>query len=130
MNRPKLQTLKPRLQQAAGRVATMQPGSWRTDKSSSTQRGYGYKWQKARGAFLAAHPFCAFCLRDAGIMATSIEAIVLACTERRIALPYASVVDHMDPHRGDMHVFWDSSRWQSLCARHHSSEKQRQEAQG
>jgi 5-methylcytosine-specific restriction protein A len=125
---PKLTTLKPRLTTAAPRTAVMQPGSWRMDKTSSTQRGYGYKWQQARAGFLASHPFCVFCLRDAGIKATTIEGVIIECAEKRVALPCASVVDHMDPHRGDMALFWDKSRWQSLCATHHSGEKQRQEA--
>lgn len=128
MSRPKLQTLKPRLGQAISRVATMQPGSWRTDKQTSTQRGYGYKWQQARAGYLAKHPFCVFCLRDAGIRATTIECVIIECAEKRVALPYASVVDHVDPHRGDMALFWDKTRWQSLCATHHSGEKQRQES--
>ncbi|SOE70278.1 hypothetical protein SAMN05414139_03743 [Burkholderia sp. D7] len=45
MTRPKLTTLKPRLQQACARMAVMQPGSWRTDKQSNAARGYGYAWQ-------------------------------------------------------------------------------------
>lgn len=127
-SKARLATLKPRLQQARGRIAVMQPSSWRTDKQSSTQRGYGYAWQKARGGHLRNHPFCVFCLRDAGVAATSIEGVILECATRNVAVPYASVVDHMDPHRGDMTLFWDTSRWQSLCAHHHSAEKQRQES--
>ena len=52
-------------------------------------------WREARREFLAAHPACACC----GTPAT--------------------VVDHVDPHRGDPLIFWDSSRWQSLCASCH-----------
>ena len=109
-------------------MSVMQPGSWRTDKQSSTQRGYGYAWQKARAGHLRSHPFCVFCLRDAGITATSIEDVILECADRSIAVPYASVVDHSVPHRGDMMLFWDKALWQSLCSTHHSGEKQRQEA--
>jgi 5-methylcytosine-specific restriction protein A len=29
------------------------------------------------------------------------------------------VVDHIVPHRGDLTVFWDRSRWQALCASCH-----------
>lgn len=112
---------------APAKRASITPDSWRGDKQSSAQRGYGYKWQQARAGFLAKHPFCVFCLRDAGIQATSIEGIILECTDKRVALPYASVVDHSIPHRGDMKLFWNKSLWQSLCATHHSSEKQRME---
>lgn len=126
----RLQTLKPRLTVAAGRIAVMQPGSWRTDKQSSTARGYGYKWQQARGAYLLAHPFCVFCLRDLRIDVVENEAIADACIANAIALPYATIVDHRIAHRGDMKLFWERSNWQSLCARHHSGEKQRLEAAG
>jgi 5-methylcytosine-specific restriction enzyme A len=128
MSKVRLQTLRARLQPAVSRVAVMQPGSWRTDKQSSTARGYGYAWQQARAGHLRNQPFCVFCLRDAGIVATSIEDVILECAARRVPVPYASVVDHMDPHRGDMKLFWDTRRWQSLCAHHHSAEKQRLEA--
>lgn len=107
----KLQTLKPRLQTVGSRVATMQPGSWRTDKQTSSQRGYGYKWQKAREAYLSKHPLCVYCEREGRVTA-------------------ATVVDHKVPHRGDMKLFWDSdNNWQSLCKPCHDSVKQREESQ-
>ncbi|QDD91927.1 HNH endonuclease [Pseudomonas oryzihabitans] len=104
----KLTTLKPRLGTQSARVAVMQPGSWRTDKQTSAQRGYGYKWQKARERHLAGHPLCVYCQRQGLVTA-------------------ATVVDHVVPHRGDMALFWDSSNWQSLCASCHSSVKQAEE---
>jgi 5-methylcytosine-specific restriction enzyme A len=51
-------------------------------------------WRKARGEFLAAHPVC-----SCGVPAT--------------------IVDHIDPHRGDPAIFWDRRRWQPLCASCH-----------
>lgn len=104
----KLTTLKPRLGTQSARVAVMQPGSWRTDKQTSAQRGYGYKWQKARAHHLRDHPLCAYCQRQGLVTA-------------------ASVVDHIVAHRGDMTLFWDRSNWQSLCASCHSSVKQAEE---
>lgn len=124
----KLPTLKPSLPGVGGTLSSItSPGSWRADKRSSTQRGYGYKWQQARAGFLAKHPFCVMCLRDAGVQATSVEGIILECTDKCVALPYANVVDHVIPHGGDMKIFWDRKNWQSLCTTHHSGEKQRQE---
>ena len=38
----RLKTLATRLQPQANRIATAVPGSWRSDKATSTQRGYGY----------------------------------------------------------------------------------------
>lgn len=43
------------------RVQTMQAGSWRTSDQTAAQRGYGYKWQKAREQFLREHPLCLTC---------------------------------------------------------------------
>lgn len=74
--------------------------------SSSTARGYGYRWQKARAAFLAANPLCAMCSQPESPVA-------------------ATVVDHIVPHRGDDVLFWDSDNWQALCAHCHSSPKQK-----
>lgn len=104
----KLQTLKPRLATLGNRMQTIQPGSWRTSGQTSAQRGYGYKWQKAREGFLRSHPLCVMC-----------EA------EGRVTV--ATVVDHIVPHRGDQKLFWDKSNWQSLCKRHHDSDAQKKD---
>jgi 5-methylcytosine-specific restriction enzyme A len=77
-------------------------------RGSSRQRGYTTAWQKARVAFLAQHPLCAFCAREGWVTA-------------------AAVVDHVEAHHGDYEKFWDSGNWQSLCKRHHDSAKQREE---
>lgn len=106
--RTKLQTLKPRLQTLGSELPIMQPGSWRTDKKTSAQRGYGYKWQKARAEHLADNPLCVRCAAEGYVTA-------------------ANVVDHRVPHRGDMTLFWDRSNWDSLCTPHHSSDKQRED---
>ena len=41
----------------------------------------------------------------------------------------ATVCDHVLPHRGDEHLFWNGAV-QSLCARCHNSAKQAEEAAG
>lgn len=106
----RLKTLQPRVQVSKGRdMATVNPDSWRSSKTSSTQRGYNYKWQKARLEHLAEHPLCSFCSEAGKVVA-------------------ATVVDHVVPHRGDMTVFWDRGNWASLCAPCHSSVKQRIES--
>ncbi|GAA3721192.1 HNH endonuclease signature motif containing protein [Oceanisphaera sediminis] len=106
----KLKMLKPTIKAADTRqIRMVNPDSWRNDKTSSAQRGYGYKWQQARAKFLAEHPLCRYCL------------------ERDNIVTPATVVDHIVPHRGDSKLFWRRSNWQSLCARHHSSDKQREE---
>jgi 5-methylcytosine-specific restriction protein A len=125
---PRLRSLPARIGTAVGRLAVMQPGSWRTDKQSSTVRGYGYKWQQARAGYLRKHPFCVYCLRDLDIDFFSIAGVILACAERDVPVPYGNVVDHRIPHRGDMELFWDTSNWATMCTPHHSGEKQRAEA--
>ena len=84
-----------------------------------------------RTTHLVKHPYCVYCLRDAGIPPSDDTVVVgLACMNKGMRLPMATVVDHSVPHRGDMVLFWDSSLWQSLCATHHSRDKQREEAMG
>ena len=98
----KLKTLKPRVathNTQRGRV--FNPGSWRADRATAAQRGYGWKWQKAREEFLRKHPLCVEC-------------------EARGHVVRASVVDHKVPHRGDPGLFWDETNWQPLCDPHHN----------
>ena len=81
-------------------------------RGSSTERGYGYKWQQASKKFLRAHPLCQ--CED--------------CQEGKVRLRPASVVDHKIPHRlkdalnsGDkirigkaQKLFWDQGNWQAM----------------
>jgi 5-methylcytosine-specific restriction protein A len=85
-----------------GRVPALHP------RASSTKRGYGYKWQKARAGYLARHPLCAQCERDG-----------------RIGV--ATDLDHIIPHKGDMQLFWDRANWQGLCKPHHSAKTARED---
>jgi 5-methylcytosine-specific restriction protein A len=107
--KPRLKSLPPRIAALGNRLVVVVPGSWRTSEQTSTQRGYGYKWQQARAGYLEKHPLCIYCER-AGRTAS------------------ASVVDHIVPHRGDMTLFWDRGNWQGLCVTCHSGTKQREEA--
>jgi 5-methylcytosine-specific restriction protein A len=77
-------------------------GAGKDKRPSSTQRGYGYKWQKASAAYLLAHPIAVDWFREHG---------------DRI-FP-AEVVDHIVPHRGDMKLFWDPNNWQGLTKADH-----------
>lgn len=70
-------------------------------RGSASSRGYGRSWQKLRAQFLAEHPYCAACERDG-------RSVV------------ASVVDHIEPHKGDRDKFWREDNLQPLCARCHS----------
>lgn len=75
---------------------------------------YDRKWQKARAAFLAAHPLCQ-CPQ---------------CQEGTVRVLAATVVDHKVPHRGDPVLFWDRTNWQALSKPCHDSWKQRLEKSG
>lgn len=107
----RLKALGNRVSTQGNKLPVMQPGSWRTDKGTSNQRGYTYAWQKASKAYILAHPLCVMCDRLGRITATAL-------------------VDHIEPHRGDMTLFWDRTNWQSLCTPCHSSVKQREEQGG
>lgn len=77
-------------------------------RESSTKRGYGYAWQKARAGYLRSHPFC-------------VE------HEQSGQLVQATVVDHKVPHRGDQALFWDHDNWQSLCKTCHDEKTARED---
>lgn len=106
----KLKSLKPAVSMlpAQGPTARANPNSWR-DGLTTAERGYDSKWQRARAAYLKAHPLCRMC-DEAGITRL------------------AQVVDHIKAHRGDKALFWDSkNNWQALCLRHHNSHAQRRD---
>jgi 5-methylcytosine-specific restriction protein A len=66
------------------------------------------RWQRLRAQQLLDQPLC------------------VMCKPRLVA---ATVCDHEHPHRGDEELFW-SGPFQSLCASHHNSDKQRMEKGG
>lgn len=63
------------------------------------------RWHHLRKHQLAQHPLCSFCLAS------------------EVVEP-ATVVDHVEPHRGDPDLFWDPGNLQSLCKAHHDRDKQ------
>jgi 5-methylcytosine-specific restriction protein A len=71
-----------------------------TPRPSAAERGYGWRWQRVRAAYLAANPLCVHCQADGRI------------TE-------ATVVDHIIPHKGDEALFYEEGNFQSLCKRCH-----------
>lgn len=75
---------------------------------SASQRWYKtQRWRRKRLAHLRAEPFCVMC-------------------EAEGVYTLATVADHVEPHRGDEHGFWNG-QLQSLCKRHHDSDKHMQE---
>lgn len=107
----KLTTLKPKVTTLnTSKVKVQVSGSWRDGRTSS-QRGYGYKWQKYREGYLRSHPLCEMC-------------------QSRGKVTEATVVDHIEPHKGDQKLFWNPDNHQALCKQCHDSEKQRLEKSG
>jgi len=72
------------------------------NRKSSADRGYGYRWRKARAAFIQRNPLCRECEKEDRVTATA-------------------EVDHIIPVTGpDDPRFWDEGNWQPLCKPHHS----------
>ena len=79
-------------------------------------------WRKASAAFLQRYPLCVLCLARGQI---NERAMADLCTTQRTL-----VVDHIEPHRGDDSLFWNTNNWQTLCRLCHDVDKQRHEQQG
>lgn len=77
-------------------------------RRSAHQRGYTYRWQQARLAYLRDHPLCVQC-EASGIIRS------------------ATVVDHIQAHKNDRTLFWDRNNWQALCASCHSRKTAQQD---
>ena len=79
-----------------------------SDRLTSSQRGYGSRWQKAREGYLRSHPLCREC-------------------EKQGKLTPATVVDHIIPHKGDQGLFWDKDNWGALCKPCHDAKTARED---
>lgn len=66
---------------------------------------YGAKWRCYRLRFLAKNPLCKRCHELGRVSA-------------------ATVVDHIQPHKGDVLLFWSPQNHQALCQPHHDGWKQ------
>lgn len=69
-------------------------------KSAEYQYLYNWRWAKYSKSRLRKYPLCAMCL-------------ALGITEA------AEITDHIIPHKGSRHLFWDKSNHQSLSKRCH-----------
>lgn len=70
-------------------------------RGTVTQQGYGWRWQRARAAWLSLYPLCAACLTADLVVA-------------------AVAVDHVVEWRQHAGGFWDRTNWASLCLSCHS----------
>jgi 5-methylcytosine-specific restriction protein A len=78
-------------------------------RGSARDRGYDREWDGAALSFRRAHPLCLGCQAMGCVTATE-------------------VVDHVEPHKGDMTKFWNRAMWQASCRWHHDVVKQQLEA--
>ena len=79
-------------------------------------------WRKASAAWLQQYPFCVLCLVHGKINERS--EIDVDVKQRTL------VVDHIEPHRGNMELFWDMDNWETLCRLCHDTDKQQHERAG
>ena len=68
----------------------MKTPTWRSDKRTSSERGYNSKWRKARETYLWSNPLCVMCKEQGKV-------------------EVANVVNHIVPHKGDQALFWDKT---------------------
>lgn len=77
-------------------------------RGTATQRGYDWRWHKARTVYLQSHPLCIDCL----------------AADKTVP---ATVVDHIIPHRGDHELMWDEANWAARCKHHHDVKTARED---
>lgn len=94
-------------------------------RGSSTERGYGYKWQKSRDGHLRENPYCTMCSTDQRPVAASV-------VDHKVAPKLKDAKDSGDPVRlrAAWKLFWNPANWTSLCKFCHDSTKQRMERTG
>lgn len=66
------------------------------------------RWSRLRTVVLSEEPLCRACMQDGQVTS-------------------ATDVDHIQPHRGDLRLFWDRENLQALCHACHSSKTARGE---
>lgn len=82
------------------------------------------RWRQMRKAQLLKEPFCRFCatglcMHESKRLNATYQGKPIVCKT------FATVADHVTPHRGDATLFWNPSNLQSLCKLCHDSIKQR-----
>lgn len=81
------------------------------DRLTASDRGYTAKWRRERAIYLLDNPLCVLHLSKGRTVA-------------------ATIIDHIEPHKGNDELFWDQGNWQALCKPCHDRHKQGQEGSG
>ncbi|MNF88263.1 hypothetical protein D3C84_707550 [compost metagenome] len=94
-------------------------------RGSSAERGYGYRWQKSRDAFLREHPLCCMC-------STDLRPVASIIVDHKVPPRLKDAKASGDPLRikAAWKLFWSQDNWQPLCKFCHDSTKQRLEKTG
>jgi 5-methylcytosine-specific restriction protein A len=80
----------------------------REPRLSAYARGYTKRWDAAAKAFRLRYPLC-------GMRPLEQRPVMSRCFEQGRTTA-ATQTDHVQPHRGDVDLFWDAvNNWQSLC---------------
>ena len=91
-------------------------------RGTSTQRGYGYRWQRYRAQFLIKWPLCGD--RIAGPSADHSRCVAQGRSEA------ATIVDHITPHLGNYVLMWDPGNHQGLCKGCHDRKTAKEDGGG
>lgn len=75
-------------------------------RPTARERGYDSKWERERAAFLLSRPRC--------------ERVI----DGRPCNEPATLVHHLEPHRGDRKLFWSRSNWSPRCRPCHDRAEQ------
>lgn len=94
-------------------------------RPNAQERGYGWRWQKARESFLSKNRWCAR-HKEKGVneIATVVDHIIAP------RMRWALESGDKSALREAQALFWDKSNWQPLCAHCHNSIKQSHESGG
>lgn len=95
------------------------------ERTSSAARGYGYRWQRSRDAFLRQHPLCCMC-------STEQRPVAAIIVDHKTAprLKDAKASGDFERIKAAWKLFWNEANWQPLCKLCHDSTKQRLEKSG
>ena len=95
-----------------GRLSKQRRAYLRSDEAAEYRKLYSRKaWKELRMSVLLDQPLCEYCL------------LVGRTTS-------ATLVDHIEPHKGDLKLFFDRTNLASCCDQCHSGFKQRFEETG
>lgn len=95
----------------------------REPRLSAYARGYTKRWDRAAKAFRLRYPLCGMRPHDQ-VPVMSQCYVLRRITADQQGVVAATLTDHIIPHRGHHHLFWDPNNWQALCADCHRSKTQ------